>query len=285
MKRLLIQLDSDRLPSSFDSIVAYDGGADEVLSYGGVGPADVRDLIHGAIFTRGLQDLKHTAVFVGGSSVAMAEEMLERAREAFFGPFHVSLMLDPNGSNTTAVAAVAKLESAAGGAKGKRVLILGGSGAVGSRVAGLFAGAGAEVHVGSRDQEAAERAASAIGRRFNCAITSHVTDYPLGPGSILEEADIVLASGPPGIQLVEREGWGSGRGPKVLGDVNAVPPLGVDGIEPTDDGEKKDGAVVFGALGIGNLKMKLHKACIARLFETKDLILDAETIYEVAHSL
>ncbi len=285
MKKLLIQLDSDRLPSSFDSIVAYDGGADEVLSYGGVRPADVRDLIHGAIFTRGLKDLKHTAVFLGGSDVAMAEEMLERAREAFFGPFHVSLMLDPNGSNTTAVASVAKLESAAGGVKGKRVLILGGSGAVGSRVAGLCAGAGADVIVASRDQEAAERATSAIRRRFGCSITGDVVDYPLGPGSVLDEADIVFASGPPGVRLVERAGWGRGRGASVLGDVNAVPPLGVDGIEPTDDGEKKDGAVVFGALGIGGLKMKLHKACIARLFETKDLILDAETIYEVAHSL
>ena len=53
MKRLLLQLDADRHPSSFDRIVALDAGADEVLSYGGVTPDDVAPLVHGAIFTRG----------------------------------------------------------------------------------------------------------------------------------------------------------------------------------------------------------------------------------------
>ena len=39
------------------------------------------------------------------------------------------------------------------------------------------------------------------------------------------------------------------------------------------------------ALGIGGLKMKLHKACIAKLFERNDLVLDAESILEVARTL
>ena len=41
MKKLLLQLDSDKHPSAFDRIVAYDAGADEVLSYGSVAPSDV----------------------------------------------------------------------------------------------------------------------------------------------------------------------------------------------------------------------------------------------------
>ena len=53
----------------------------------------------------------------------------------------------------------------------------------------------------------------------------------------------------------------------------------------TDDGVERDGVKVFGALGVGNLKMKIHKACIARLFEKNDLVLDVETISEVAHEL
>jgi len=56
MRKLLLQLDSSRLPSVFDRVVAYDGGADEVMSYGGVVEAEVRDLIHGCIFTRGPKD-------------------------------------------------------------------------------------------------------------------------------------------------------------------------------------------------------------------------------------
>src|SRR2546430_7585076 len=66
MRKLLLQLDSSRLPSVFDRVVAYDGGADEVMSYGGIVEADARDLMHGCIFTRGPKDLKDTATFIGG---------------------------------------------------------------------------------------------------------------------------------------------------------------------------------------------------------------------------
>jgi hypothetical protein len=61
-----------------------------------------------------------------------------------------------------------------------------------------------------------------------------------------------------------------------------VPPAGIEGIEATDNGTARDDVVVFGALGVGGLKMKIHKACIARVFEQNDLVLDAETIVEVA---
>lgn len=285
MKTLLIQLDGDRHPSAFDRIVGYDAGADEVLSYGGVRPDDVRDLVHGAIFTRGPKALKNTAIFVGGSDLSVGEEILERAGEAFFGPLRVSIMLDSNGSNTTAVAAVVKLEGAAGGLQGKRVVVVAGTGPVGRRAAGLFARAGADVTITSRSQETAERAGAAIERRFDCSISARAASYPLGAGSLLEAADVVLAGGPPGARLIESAAWSGGRGPSVLGDVNAVPPAGIEGVDAGDDGTEKDGVKVFGALGIGGFKMKLHKACITRLFSANDLILDAEVIYDVARSL
>src|SRR2546422_10354151 len=114
MRTLLLQLDSSRLPSVFDRVVAYDAGADEVLSYGGIAEADVRDLIYGCIFTRGPKDLKHTAVFIGGSDMAVGEGLLAAAKRAFFGPFTGSLVLDSNGSKTTPGAAVAEEPQAAG---------------------------------------------------------------------------------------------------------------------------------------------------------------------------
>ncbi|MBI4512479.1 MAG: FAD-dependent monooxygenase [Gemmatimonadetes bacterium] len=285
MKKLLIQLDSDRLPSSFDRIVGYDAGAEEVLSYGAVTPKDVRDLVYGAIFTRGPKDLNNTAVFVGGADIRVGEQLLEEARKAFFGPFKVSLMLDSNGSNTTAVAAVVKLIHAAGGVKGKRAVVVAGTGPVGTRAAGLLARAGAEVTITSRERAAADQARAAVEERFGCQMSAVAVGYPLGRGSVVDGPDLVLATGPPGVQLVKREAWVEGRRARVLGDVNAVPPFGIGGVEAADDGTERDGARTFGALGIGGLKMKLHKACIARLFETNDLILDAETIYEVAESL
>ncbi|MBA2566156.1 MAG: methylenetetrahydrofolate dehydrogenase, partial [Gemmatimonadetes bacterium] len=74
MKKLLLQLDVDRLASAFDSIVAHDAGADEVLRYAGVTPDDVAGLVGGAIFTRGPKDLANTAIFVGGGNVPAAQE-------------------------------------------------------------------------------------------------------------------------------------------------------------------------------------------------------------------
>src|SRR2546429_3939904 len=79
-------------------------------------------------------------------------------------------MLDSNGSNTTAVAAVAKMVQAAGGeVRGKRVLIIAGTGPVGIRAAGLFAKAGADVCITSRKADAGERARDLVLKRFGGA--------------------------------------------------------------------------------------------------------------------
>src|SRR5437867_11146692 len=126
MRKLLLQLDSSRLPSVFDRVVAYDGGADEVMSYGGITEADVRDLIHGCIFTRGPKDLKNSAVFVGGADIGVGEQLLTASTKAMFKPFTVSAMLDSNGSNTTPVGAGAKLvEAAVGEVRGHRRVLVG----------------------------------------------------------------------------------------------------------------------------------------------------------------
>src|SRR5215471_9611786 len=101
-RKILIQLDSDAQPSVFDRVVAIDAGADKVFSYGGVKPEQVRDIVHGAIFTRGPDDLKHTAIFIGGSDVAAGERLLAEARKCLIPPARltVSILLDANGANT-----------------------------------------------------------------------------------------------------------------------------------------------------------------------------------------
>src|SRR3989441_176885 len=285
MRTLLLQLDSSRLPSVFDRVVAYDAGADEVLSYGGIAEADVRDLIHGCIFTRGPKDLKHTAVFIGGTDMAAGEALLAAARQAFFGPFTVSLMLDSNGSNTTAVAAVAKLLQAAGEVRGQRAVVVAGTGPVGLRAAGLLAKAGAEVVITSRKPEAGERARQLVTKRFGGTARALPMADTREAARALEGAALVLNAGPAGVQLVPQAAWAKRPGLKAAADVNAVPPLGIEGIEAMDDGAAKQGVACFGALAIGHLKMKIHKACVARLFERNDLVLDAETIADVAREL
>src|SRR6186713_1383242 len=87
---ILLQLDTDDRPSVFDRIVAFDAGAEQVLSYGGITPEMVRDLVHGCIFTRGPKDLKRTAIFIGGTDMTAGEQLFAAARKAFFGPMRVS---------------------------------------------------------------------------------------------------------------------------------------------------------------------------------------------------
>ena len=288
MKNLLLQLDCSPHPSVFDRVVAFDGGADEVMSYGGVTEDTVRDLVHGAMFTRGPKDLRHTAIFVGGTDMAAGERLVAAVCKAFFGPLRVSVMLDSNGSNTTASAAVAKLQQAAGGTvQGCRTVVTAGTGPVGMRAAGLLAQAGADVTITSRRAEQGAHVVEQIRQRFGGTVRAVTMADSSGAAAVISAggAELLLNAGPAGVRLVSRDGWSGPTGLRAVADLNAVPPLGVEGIEVTDDGVKREGVTVFGALGVGNLKMKIHKTCIGRLFERNDLVLDAETIAEVAREL
>ncbi len=285
MRKLLLQLDTSPHSSAFDRIVAFDAGADEVMSYGAVTDNAVRDLVHGAIFTRGPKDLHNTAIFIGGTDMAAGERLLAAVRGAFFGPMRVSVMLDSNGSNTTAVAAVAKLQQACGAITGRRAVVIASTGPVGMRAAGLLAKAGADVVVTSRRADASARVAEVIKQRFGADVRPMAMPDSSHAASALEGAELVLNAGGAGICLVPRTAWDGRAGLRAAADVNAVPPLGIEGIEVTDNGADRNGVTVFGALGVGGLKMKIHRACIARLFERNDLVLDAETIADVAREL
>jgi methylenetetrahydrofolate/methylenetetrahydromethanopterin dehydrogenase (NADP+) len=285
MRKLLLQLDSSRLPSVFDQVVAYDAGADVVMSYGGVTETDVRDLVHGCIFTRGPKDLHNTAVWIGGSNMSAGEQLLAMAQDALFGQFTVSIMLDSNGSNTTAVAAVVKIEETLGDLHGKKAVILAGTGPVGQRAAGLLARDGARVTITSRKPEQGEKARQFISARFDVQVEAVTMADPSKLPEILDGAEILLNSGPAGVQMVPKSAWTAVKTLRVAVDLNAVPPLGIDGVDVNDAGVKRNGVIVFGAFGIGNFKTKLHKACVARLFTRNDLVLDAEAIAEIAREL
>jgi len=95
----------------------------------------------------------------------------------------------------------------------------------------------------------------------------------------------VLASGPAGVQVLRNEAWSANPAIEVLGDYNAAEPLGIEGVEAGDELVERDGKVVLGALGIGGKKMKTHKACVGRLFESSDLVLNADGVYAVAKEI
>lgn len=284
IKRILLQLDTDRFVSVFDTITAYDAGVDCVLQHGGVRPGDVRDLVHGAMFTRSREALKNSAVFIGGSDVSAGEAILTAVQAAFFGPVRVSVMLDANGCNTTAVAAMTKLLSA-GEVAGKKIVILAGTGPVGQRTAALLAQEKAEVTLTSRRLARAESACASIRKRFGVPISPAEVVDAEGVRCVLKGAYAVLTAGAVGVRLLPEVVWKGHPTLRVLADLNAVLPLGIEGMEPTWDGKKKDGKVIFGALAIGGLKKKIHRTCLTQLFERNDLVLDAEGIRAIAREI
>lgn len=285
MDNVLLQLDVDPDPSSFDRIVAHDAGADQVLAYGGVTPPDVEGLVHGAMFTRGPEDLRHTAIFVGGSDVPKAEEIFDEVRDTFFEPLTVSVLLDPNGTNTTAAATLVKVIGELGAVEGRTAVVLAGTGAVGTRVCGILAESGAEVVLTGRNTSRAEEEAEGVRQRYGGHVRGVASPGPGEVGELLDGVQILLATGPEGLQLAEESDWADAPDLEVVGDVNAVPPYGLEGVDREDDGRERHGVACFGAIGIGNFKMKLHHAAVRRLFETNDAVLDAEAVYDLATTL
>ncbi|QDT06790.1 Bifunctional protein MdtA [Rubripirellula lacrimiformis] len=289
-KKILIQFDIDSQPSSFDSVVAIDAGVDHLLRYEGIQVTNVTPLVHGAMFTRGGDDLKNTAIFIGGSDVGQAEKLLEACQQAFFGPVRVSLMLDANGCNTTASAAVVAAARHVN-LDGARAVVLGGTGPVGRRVAQLLASDGADVVLTSRSLDRAQQAADQAATNASTDSTSagSVSGGQAGsPGQtaeVLDGAAIVIACGAAGVELVDAATIQSLATLKVAIDLNAVPPAGIEGIAITDKAKEFGHGVGYGAIGVGGLKMKTHRAAIESLFTSNDKVLDAAEIYAIAKSI
>lgn len=285
MKTILIQLDTDSHPSTFDRVVAVDADVDALFSYGGVTPEGVEPLVHGAMFTRGPKDLAKTAIFIGGSNVAAGEKLLAKVTKTFFGPVRVSVLMDSNGSNTTAAAAVLSARKHLT-LSGLTATVLAGTGPVGQRAAQILAAEGAMVRVASRSAERAAQTCAAIA-----AALPEARLVPVGTGSPAEtlaacqDAALVIAAGAAGVELLSAETRKQLSKLKVAIDLNAVPPAGIAGVEVMDKGADREGIICYGAIGVGGLKMKIHKAAIRQLFERNDQVLDTSAVYKIGLGL
>ena len=286
MKKVLLQLDTDQHPSPFDAIVAHDAGVDVLLSHGAVAPDAVRDLVQGAFFTRAPGD-SSMAVWVGGSDVSAGETILDEVQATFFGPFRLSAMLDSDGCNTTAATAIALIAKDRD-LRGRRAVIVG-VGPVGVRSATLLTQEGCEVlattipaDVLGTDSYRRPRGLEVTER---LGIEAREVEDRAELEAALEGANIVLAAGPAGVQLLPQEVWSANPAIELLADYNAAEPLGIEGVEAGDDLVERDGTLVLGALAIGGKKMKTHKGCVRRLFERNDLVLNADGVYAVAREI
>jgi len=284
MKKLLFQFDTDTHPSVFDTVVAYDGGADHVIGHGNLTPDNVRALVEGTIFTRPPKSKKNTAIFVGGSDMEAGQALFEAVQSYFFPGFQVSVMLDSNGSNTTAAAAVAKLATS-GILKDKKAVVLAGTGPVGQRAAVMLAQEGAKVSITSRKLENAQHACASMKKRFNVDLTPVEASSFDDRANAIKDAQIVLATGAAGIALLKPEHWENNTSLEMIADANATPPLGIGGTDMMDKGIDRHGKIIWGAIGFGTLKLALHRACIEKLFDDNTQIFDAEMIFKLAKEM
>jgi hypothetical protein len=288
VKRILLQLDTDEHPSPFDAIVAQDADVDVLLSHGCVRPEETRALVQDAFFTRGPDDLRNTAVWVGGKDVAAGEQIFAQVQKAFFGPFRVSVMLDSNGCNTTAATTIARIAKARS-LDGNRAVVLG-LGAVGLRSATLLAQEGCEVTVASLpadlfDDDRPYRRPRGLSVAEDLGLDIREPGDRSELEATLDGAQIVLAAGPAGVEVLRRDAWAAADSVELLADYNAAEPLGIEGTKATDELADYDGKLVLGALAIGGPKMKVHKACVRKLFESNEQVLDTDAVYEVAKEL
>ena len=267
---LLFYLDTDVKASPFDICMAYDVGYDAVIPYENVTPEDANILVQDALLSRGPKGVKHTAFLIGGKNAERAEQVFKAVKDAMFPPFKTSIAVDPAGAYTTAAAMVAKAETTLpannlGELKDKTCAIFG-TGSVGQTAAVLLAKLGCNVMIVSLNpkrvdgKEHAENIARLLAKDHGVQVQGIFAPTPASKIEVLKKADVIMCAGIRGVRLIDKEMLNEVKHIKVLLDINAVPPFGVEGIELKDDmREMMPGIFTIGALTVGNLKHKLEK--------------------------
>jgi methylene-tetrahydromethanopterin dehydrogenase len=267
---LLFYLDTDPKASPFDICMAYDAGYNAVIPYENVTAEDSKTIALDALLSRGPKGAKNTVFMIGGKNAEKAEEVLEAVKNAMFPPFKGNIIVDPAGAYTTAAAMVAKAENALvsnklGELKDKTCAIMG-TGAVGQIAAVLLAKMGCNVMIASLNpkrvdgKEHAERIAKLLAKDHGVQVEGVYAPTAASKIEILKKADVIMCAGIRGIQIIDKEMLNEVKHMKVLLDINAVPPLGIEGINLKDDmKEIMSGIFAIGAIAVGELKHKLER--------------------------
>ena len=294
-RSILHMLDPMPNNSPFDINMAMDAGFDVLMPYSNVKLDSVYRLTQDAIFSRGPSGVKRTGIFIGGRDLGLAMDMLTTAQQAMVPPFEISAFADPSGAFTTAAALVACVEKELKLKHGKelkdcKALVFGGTGPVGIATGVIASLAGAETFlVDHLSQDTAQDVADAYNRRFACTLKAAVAGNDTDKAKLIADVDIVFCAAKAGIQVLSAAVLKDALQLKVAGDVNAVPPLGIEGVKRNDMGvplvhavNAKD-AVGVGALAVGNVKYQLQHEMLKLMLETdKPLYLDFRQAFDKA---
>lgn len=284
--------------SPFDINMAVDAGFEAIFPYNNVTLEQINGLVQDAIFSRGPAGVKRTGLFIGGRDLGLALNMLEAARKAMVPPFEVSVMADPSGACTTAAALVACVEKQiklkhGTGLNGLCAVVYGGTGPVGIATAVIASLAGAVVKiVDPFNINTALEKASEYNARCGSSILGTYASSDADKARLIAGADVVFCTAKAGVQVLSADILQDAKKLKVAGDVNAVPPLGIEGIKRMHNGEplvhavNSPGAVGIGALAVGDVKYKLQNALLAQLLTAeKPVFLDFRAAFEQAREI
>ncbi|MCR4427984.1 MAG: methylenetetrahydromethanopterin dehydrogenase [Caldiserica bacterium] len=289
MKNILIYLDTDKRASIFDILFSYDAGFDVVVPLGGVTADEVRALVQDAMFPRGPQGAKCTTLFFGGSNPEESEEMAEIARKTMFPPFLLSVIIDPKGAITTSSAMVAKAAEALKmrneTLKGKKALILAGTGPVGRIAARILLKEGAEVILTSRSLQKAEEIADKVTKKVGLPAKGAKAETPEEVFALAQDCDLLFATGAAGVELIPQKFVEQLERCLVAVDVNAVPPSGIGGVSPGDDKKEVGKVLGIGALAVGGLRNKIARQMLQVALEKGGSFLDYESGYQIAREI
>ena len=292
--RILHMLTPLKHMSPFDVNMALDAGFDDAIPYTSVTIEDVKGLVQDAIFSRGPEGVKRTGMFIAGKRAVEALDMMERAKEAMVPPFEISVFSDPAGSFTTAAAMVACVnrvlkEKFSTDLKGKKVAVYGGTGVVGfaSAVIAALQGASATL-IGYDGPERVRKFSEVIKERFSVDVGYADGTTEEQKGELVRDADVVFSAGPAGRRLLTLDQLKQAKQLKVVTDVNAVPPAGIEGVGVNDDGVPIPGteALAIGALAVGNVKYKTEAGLFKQMIGSDTpLYLDFRDAYTLAQKL
>ena len=280
--------------SPFDVNMAADAGFDVVVPYTNVSLAEVSPLTQDAMFSRSPKDATRTGLFIAGKDAFLALDMLDAAAKSLLKPFEISLFADPAGSFTTAAAMLAVVEKTLAAKfqqslAGARIAIFGATGVVGTAAGVIGALEGAHVtFVGHDGTTRVMRLAEEVKRRFGVEIAVADGATPEGRGAVLARTEIALCAARAGVRVLDLGQIEAASGLKVAADVNAVPPLGVEGVElhAKDAPLGGHGAVGIGALAIGNVKYRTESGLFKQMTESgKPLKLDFRQAFALARTL
>ncbi len=270
-------------------LVAIDAFPDSMIfKYENVTAEDAPKIVYDMLFPRGPEGAKHTKVFINGSNFEMVEKVVEATQKAMkSAPWGNSIIVDPRGGYSTAAAAVAKtfgasMEKGFGTLEGKRVTVLAGTGPVGQTAARIYAAEKADVTITSRSMAKGQVVADKINAEVGATRVKVVeVTKPEQTTDAVEDAEIVLSAGAGGIQLLAKAEIGASC--KIVADINAIKPLGVEGLGSNDDGiEIKPGVFGIGALAIGKLKIKTETEMIKRATAEPQGLFDYSIAYTIA---